>query len=215
LNAANYGVPQKRERVVFVGFRSDLGIEWSFPKATHSREALVWDQGFRGSYWARHHLPNEVRNAVATFSNSEALMLDRPLTKPWRTIRDAISDMPDPETDPEGARMFDHHFFQGGARSYAGHSGSPLDLPAKTLKAGVHGVPGGENMLVRLDGSVRYFSVRESARLQTFPDNFAFHGSWTESMRQLGNAVPVTLASLIAENVRSRLESFRASGTVN
>jgi DNA (cytosine-5)-methyltransferase 1 len=215
LNAANYGVPQKRERVVFVGFRSDLGIDWSFPQATHSREALVWDQGFRGSYWARHHLPNEVRNAVATHSNSEALMLDHPLTRPWRTVRDAISDMPDPETDPVDARKFDHHFFQGGARTYAGHSGSPLDLPAKTLKAGVHGVPGGENMLVRLDGSVRYFSVRESARLQTFPDNFAFHGSWTESMRQLGNAVPVTLASLIAENVRSRLQSFRALGTVN
>ena len=142
-------------------------------------------------------------------------MQERPPTKPWRTVRDAISDLPDPETDPEGARKFDHHFFQSGARTYAGHSGSPLDLPAKTLKAGVHGVPGGENMLVRLDGSVRYFSVRESARLQTFPDNFAFHGSWTESMRQLGNAVPVTLASLIAENVRSRLESFRALGTVN
>jgi DNA (cytosine-5)-methyltransferase 1 len=215
LNAANYGVPQKRERVVFVGFRSDLGIEWSFPQATHSREALVWDQGFRGSYWGRHHLPNEVRKAVATFSNSEALMLDQPLTKPWRTVRDAISGLPDPETDPVGSRKFGHHFFQGGARTYAGHSGSPLDLPAKTLKAGVHGVPGGENMLVRLDGSVRYFSVRESARLQTFPDNFAFHGSWTESMRQLGNAVPVTLASLIAENVRSRLETFRALGMVN
>ena len=215
LNAANYGVPQKRERVVFVGFRSDLAIEWSFPEATHSREALVWDQGFRGNYWARHHLPNEVRNAVAAFSNSEALMHERPTTKPWRTVRDAISDMPDPETDPEGARKFGHHFFQGGARTYAGHSGSPLDLPAKTLKAGVHGVPGGENMLVRLDGSVRYFSVRESARLQTFPDNFAFYGSWTESMRQLGNAVPVTLAGLIAENVRSRLQSFRALGTVN
>lgn len=215
LNAANYGVPQKRERVVFVGFRSDLGIEWSFPQATHSRETLIWDQGFRGSYWARHHLPNVVRKAVAAFSNSEALMQERPPTKPWRTVRDAISDLPDPETDPEGARKFDHHFFQSGARTYAGHSGSPLDLPAKTLKAGVHGVPGGENMLVRLDGSVRYFSVRESARLQTFPDNFAFHGSWTESMRQLGNAVPVTLASLIAENVRSRLESFRALGTVN
>ena len=69
----------------------------------------------------------------------------------------------------------------------------------------MHGVPGGENMLVRPDGSLRYFSVRESARLQTFPDDFVFHGSWSEAMRQLGNAVPVDLASIIASHVRTHL----------
>jgi DNA (cytosine-5)-methyltransferase 1 len=73
------------------------------------------------------------------------------------------------------------------------------------LKAGVHGVPGGENMLARPDGSFRYFSVRESARLQTFPDGYVFHGAWSETMRQLGNAVPVQLARIIAGDVRNRL----------
>ncbi len=81
-----------------------------------------------------------------------------------------------------------------------------LDEPAKTLKAGDHGVPGGENMLVRDDSSLRYFSVRESARLQTFPDDFRFHGSWTEIMRQLGNAVPVTLGEVVARSVRARMD---------
>lgn len=57
------------------------------------------------------------------------------------------------------------------------------------------------------DGSVRYFSVRESARLQTFPDDYWFHGSWTESMRQLGNAVPVTLAQIVATSIRDQLTS--------
>jgi DNA (cytosine-5)-methyltransferase 1 len=80
-----------------------------------------------------------------------------------------------------------------------------LDEPAKTLKAGVHGVPGGENMLRRPDGSVRYFTVRESARLQTFPDDYELHGSWTEAMRQLGNAVPVELARVIAKDVADHL----------
>ncbi len=80
-----------------------------------------------------------------------------------------------------------------------------MDEPAKTLKAGVHGVPGGENMLLKPDGSVRYFTVRESARLQTFPDHFRFHGSWSETMRQLGNAVPVKLANVVAKNVRDHL----------
>ena len=86
-------------------------------------------------------------------------------------------------------------------RKPCGESGCPqgirailavrLDEPAKTLKAGDHGVPGGENMLAASDGSVRYFTVREAARLQTFPDDYIFPVPWTEAMRQLGNAVPV------------------------
>ncbi len=54
LNAANYGVPQKRERVIIVGFRSDLGAEWSFPETTHSFDALLRDQWVTGCYWERH-----------------------------------------------------------------------------------------------------------------------------------------------------------------
>ena len=94
-------------------------------------------------------------------------------------------------------------------------TGSPLDEPAKVLKAGVHGVPGGENMLRKPDGSIRYFTVRESARLQTFPDGYLFHGSWTETMRQLGNAVPVTLAETVALGIRKQLEdAFDARATI-
>ena len=76
------------------------------------------------------------------------------------------------------------------------------------LKAGDHGVPGGENMLAYPDGEVRYFTVRECARLQTFPDNYVFMGSWTESMRQLGNAVPVQLAKMVAKGVHDKLRNF-------
>ena len=101
--------------------------------------------------------------------------------------------------------MFHNHVLQPGARSYPGHTGSPVDMPAKALKAGDHGVPGGENMLRRVDGTVRYFTVRESARIQTFPDDYELHGSWTEAMRQLGNAVPVRLARIGAEAVHTHL----------
>lgn len=204
LNAADYGVPQRRERVVFVGFRDDLGIEWSFPKATHSLDALLWDQFRSREYGDRHNARVIGLNDPRMLSR--ALKLDaRPDAEAWRTVRDAIGDLPDPERSPSDAKQFLNHRFQSGARSYPGHTGSPLDLPAKTLKAGVHGVPGGENMLLRPDGSVRYFTVRESARLQTFPDNYRLHGSWTESMRQLGNAVPVELARVIGDGIVSRL----------
>ena len=122
---------------------------------------------------------------------------------PWRTVRDAISRLPDPRS--RNARKVLNHVFQDGAKPYPGHTGSPLDLPAKTLKAGDHGVPGGENMIAFADNTYRYFSVRESARLQTFPDNYVFHGSWTETMRQLGNAVPVELARIVGSSVAKQL----------
>jgi DNA (cytosine-5)-methyltransferase 1 len=204
LNAADYGVPQRRERVVFVGFRDDLGIEWSFPNATHSLDALLWDQFRSREYGDRHNA--KVIALTDPRLLARALKLnERPATKAWCTVRDAIGQLPDPQHRPDEAKHFHNHRYQPGARSYPGHTGSPLDLPAKTLKAGVHGVPGGENMLLRTDGAVRYFTVRESARLQTFPDNYRLHGSWTESMRQLGNAVPVELARVIGNGVALRL----------
>ncbi len=61
-------------------------------------------------------------------------------------------------------------------------------------------------MLARVDGSIRYFTVREAARLQTFPDDYVFQGPWTEAMRQLGNAVPVRLAETVAKSVAGALK---------
>lgn len=204
LNAADFGVPQRRERVVFVGFRSDLNIQWKFPKATHSFDALLWDQCRSEAYWDRHRVGSHRRDTDCRLRNRALQLVDQPSEKPWLTVRDATFDLPDPEYSEDRSVL--NHRFQPGARSYDGHTGSPLDLPAKTLKAGVHGVPGGENMLLKPDGSVRYFTVRESARLQTFPNDYELHGSWTEAMRQLGNAVPVELARVIATNVASHLK---------
>lgn len=207
LNAADYGVPQKRERVVFVGFRDDLGIEWSFPEATHSLEALLWEQVRTNEYWERNKVAKNARVIATRMRDRGARLRERPVSQAWMTVRDALTDLPDPERHPVASERISNHRFQPGARSYPGHTGSPLDEPAKTLKAGVHGVPGGENMLLRPDGSVRYFTVRESARLQTFPDDYYFTSSWTEAMRQIGNAVPVTLASLVGKDVAHKLKA--------
>lgn len=209
LNAADYGVPQRRERVFLVGFRSDLGIQWSFPEPTHSETQLLRAQWVSGEYWEQHRVAKRHRpplpkrlEARITRLNQDALFDS---TARWGTVRDAICDLPDPEANPRND--VPNHTFNSGARSYPGHTGSPLDEPAKTLKAGDHGVPGGENMLARPDGSVRYFTVREAARLQTFPDDYVFRGSWTESMRQLGNAVPVQLAQTVATSVAAALRA--------
>ena len=217
LNAADYGVPQRRERVFIVAFRADLGVEWSFhddlPK-THSPDSLLWDQWISGDYWDRHRVALGKRPKPPARSISRipvlASSLVPPTGSPWRTVRDAISDLPDPRSGEAGA--FANHRFNPGARSYPGHTGSPWDQPAKTLKAGDHGVPGGENTLRHPNGRVRYFTVREAARLQTFPDRFEFHGSWTETMRQLGNAVPVQLSFRVADSVANALRRLASTG---
>lgn len=213
VNAADFGIPQKRERVFIVGFRSDLGIEWSFPRATHSMDSLLYDQWITGEYWNRHEILERLRPQMPSSFSARVRRMKDTILPPdklaWRTVRDALVGLPDPE-EKTASSIPDHHF-QPGARSYPGHTGSPLDLPAKTLKAGAHGVPGGENMIVREDGSVRYFTVREAARIQTFPDGYRFHGSWSETMRQLGNAVPVMLGRIVAASVAERLLMAKAS----
>lgn len=201
VNAADYGVPQQRHRVFIVGFRGDLEVDWSFPQVSHSKRALLHSQWVTGEYWEEHEVPKSRRPDQPTQLLPDSLF-DEPHQR-WRTVRDALNGLPEPTLTP--SRAVQNHVLQPGARSYPGHTGSPLDLPAKALKAGGHGVPGGENMLRDVDGSIRYFTVRESARLQTFPDDYELHGSWGEAMRQLGNAVPVLLGQVVAESVHKAL----------
>lgn len=196
-NAADYGVPQHRHRVFFVGFRHGLNARWFFPSPTHSGEELVRAKWLDGSYWREHRI-RPVGDPARLSRAAETTNLFS-LRQRWRTVRDAISDLGEPL--PAGKSSHSSHILQPGARTYPGHTGSPLDEPSKALKAGDHGVPGGENMIRYPDDRVRYLSVRESARIQTFPDSWTLTGSWTESMRQLGNAVPVELARVVASSV--------------
>ncbi len=213
MNAADFGVPQHRHRVLIVGVRSDLELQFSFPQPTHEQDGLLFDKWITGDYWERHRIPKTKRPSVPPSLKSRVSDLNSLfpglLLPAWRTVRDAISDLP--EIAPGSTcEKFANHFCNPGARSYAGHTGSPYDEPAKALKAGDHGVPGGENTLRFDDDTVRYFSVRECARIQTFPDDWIFEGSWTESMRQLGNAVPVTMCEAVARKLMQQLASLEA-----
>lgn len=202
VDAADYGVPQHRSRVIIVGFRSDVRANWAFPKPTHSKASLIASKE-TGSYWRRHGIEPSADMLPA------ALPLDNFGLQPWRTVRDAISDMPEPLVG--GVEGWLQHERRADARSYPGHTGSVLDEPSKALKAGVHGVPGGENMFVADDGSMRHYTTREAARIQGFPDLYSFEGSWTETMRQIGNAVPVELARKVAASVAQSLADADAA----
>ncbi len=201
INAADYGAPQKRHRAIFIGIASRFGDKWKFPEATHSQDALVWSKHIEKDYWARHG----ARRVSEPSSVAEKLILDRlreteekPVALPWITVRDAVGDLP----SPKKKETVSGHWQHPGARAYPNHTGSAFDEPAKALKAGDHGVPGGENMLADRHGNVRYFTVREMARLQGFPDDFIVSGSWKAATRQLGNAVPTNIGEHMAAMVR-------------
>jgi DNA (cytosine-5)-methyltransferase 1 len=208
LNAADFGVPQTRERVVIIGTRSDLKMSWSFPIATHSEDRLLWDMYVTGEYWDRHKVVKSAQPVLDVLLNERISRLEdkygmfEPELQPWKTIRDVLSDTTDPELD----HGIIDHIFRDGARTYPGHTGSDFDWPSKTIKAGGHGVPGGENMIRFRDGRVRYLTTFEAKRIQTFPDDFVIKGAWGEAMRQIGNAVPVLLAEKIGRELANKLK---------
>ena len=199
-NAADYGVPQQRHRVFFIGFRSDVQTNWSFPSPTHSEEELLIEQFVSRKYWERRGIrkmadsafPPSLLRRGERLRNFKGESLFSAIS-PWHTLGEAISDLPKPTL--QESKSWLNHRLQVGAKAYPGHTGSPLYRPSK----------GGENMIAYPDGSVRYLTIRESARVQTFPDDYQFLGSWTESMRQLGNAVPVQLAEIVGDSVAKAL----------
>ena len=186
------------------------GSRWSWPAETHTRDALLAIQS-HGTYWHDHGLQPkslEIPRSRADAIDESYLLVKDGKIRPWRTLRDALrgklddefSDLPEP-IDGVECEGLNFHIGIPGARLYKGHSGNRLDWPSKTIKAGVHGVPGGEHVLLLDDGGHRYLTVRECARVQTFPDWWHFEGPRSEASRQIGNAVPVRLARIVGQRV--------------
>ncbi|MFG2158201.1 DNA cytosine methyltransferase [Streptomyces olivaceus] len=243
VNAADYGVPQIRNRVIIVAFRRDLGVDVEefkrSVKRTHSYAALIRSMR-EGDYWERHRelrgraVPDHVRDrAISGLPKQVDLDAEEASLLPWRTFRDALAGLngEPPLAQDLWSRLdreerylngVTNHIGWPGARIYKGHTPNELDRPAKTVKAGVHGVPGGESVMLTddrvRDASVpggwtykhRYMTVRETARVMTFPDSWVLEGPRGEQMRQLGNAVPVLLGEFFAKAVAKALDNARS-----
>lgn len=210
IDAADVGVAQNRRRVFLIAIRADLAhaASWAGVPRTHSRDALLHEQWVSGSYWERHGLEKPAEEPPRL-----RIQIDRVRktgapddTIAWRTLRDLLLEVPEPVADvAPGA--WPNHIAIPGARTYAKHNGSPVDLPSKTIKAGVHGVAGGEGMLRELDGTVRYLTIREAALVQGFPQDYEFPGIRSRVMGVIGNAVAVGVASRLGESLMAIREA--------
>jgi DNA (cytosine-5)-methyltransferase 1 len=191
LNAADYGVPQIRERVFIVGARD--GTEFTRPKATHREVAT------RGEATGAHNAHLE----------------------PWRTAWDAIGDLNDlhnPElrvggrwgdllpSIPDGENYL-WHTNRGGGLPLFGYRRRywsfllklAKDRPAWTVQA----QPG--TAIGPFHWRSRRLSMRELCRIQTFPDTYEITGGRADVQRQLGNAVPSLLAEVLGREIRLQL----------
>jgi DNA (cytosine-5)-methyltransferase 1 len=195
LNAADFGVPQVRKRLFLLGTKCGATIRPTLPTGTVAKEQ-------------------------------------------WRTVREAIGDLPPPGTLhgqffpnhlPDNISALNRerisHVPPGGGRSdipvhlrlpchavsveTAGHRGVygrlPWDKPAGTITTKCNSFTRGRFAHPSED---RNISMREAARLQSFPDDFVFEGNKVDVAHQIGNAVPPTLAFAIARHLMDQLRAI-------
>ena len=163
LNAADYGVPQGRKRVIFLGVskeidekkRRELFDNFPPPKTNSSK--------------SEENLPSQ------------------------KTLRETISDLPKPYST-KGEKILNHYGTKHKVKinGYMGNRKLSWDKPGPTI-VGRGGGTGGPVIAVH-PNCERRFTVRETARIQSFPDDFKFCGSTSSQFRQIGNAVAVDFA---------------------
>ena len=164
-NFADYGVPQFRERILFVGIRVDLEFEFKHPKATHgpncSQPYVTVEEAFQGVSEAKFN--NEHQNIA-------------PKTKALLELIPEGGNFSDiPKDNPLYVKGMISHVYRRIKR----------DEPSKTIIAAGGGGTWGYHY-----PEPRPLTNRERARIQSFPDDFIFEGSIAEVRRQIGNAVP-------------------------
>ncbi|MFP4124593.1 DNA cytosine methyltransferase [Coleofasciculus sp.] len=193
LEAADYGVPQNRERVVFIGSRDGESV--TFPLATHCQS------GRDLSKWRT--LRDALKNLVE--QNPEFTPYSEKRLKYLRLLKSGQNWRYLPENLKEEA--------MGGAyKSGGGKVGFyrrlSWDKPSPTVTTS----PQQKATDMCHPVELRPLTVRECARIQTFPDDWIFCGSITSKYKQIGNAVPVELAKAIGTYLNSLIQGDKPRG---
>lgn len=188
INASDYGVPQNRQRVLFIGIRKDLNIDFMFPKKMDKKGLTVGDI---------LDIPNDVPNQVDWPLSPQAMEMIAyiPEGGSWK-------DVPYEHLAPRFKKIRDNmkkyhspNFYRRFARN---EICGTMTASAQPENCGiVHPV---EN---------RRFTIREVARIQTFPDDFIFFDdnmkNITAMYKVIGNAVPVKMANAIATAIKEQI----------
>lgn len=161
LNAADYGVPQLRKRMIMVGIRKDIKIDFEFPKSTHTPEN-------------------------------------------YKTVKETIGDLPLVYSE----KINNHYGTQHKVKinGYMGNRHTDPNKPSPTI-VGRGGGTGGP-VIIPHPSKKRRMTVRETARIQTFPDDFIFYGSKSSQYRQIGNAVAVDLAQILGKHILKTWKNY-------
>ena len=188
LKAINYKVPQKRERLILVGIRKDIDIEYNYPKPDNKIYVLA-DALKKGVLYDK----DVQESAGSKYPAYKKKVLD--LVPPkgyWR-------DLP---LDIQKEYMGKSFFLGGGKTGMARRIG--WDEPSLTLTCS----PAQKQTERCHPDETRPFTVREYARIQTFPDNWKFAGSISQQYKQIGNAVPCNLGKEIGYSIVAFLNDY-------
>lgn len=186
VNAADYNVPEDRERVLFIGFRKDLNVQYKFPEPTTPkgqritlRQAIgdLADKepiGFSNGVNTEGGWNEDVPNHDYLTGGFSSIFLSRNRTRDWDEVSYTI---------------------QASGRQAPLHPQAPKMIKINADKRIF--VPGKEHLYRRL-------SVREAARIQTFPDDFILkYKNISAGYKMIGNAVPVNLAYIVAQSIKN------------
>lgn len=188
LKAINYKVPQKRERLILVGVRKDIELKYEYPKP-HNKVYNLKDALKKGELYDT----NVPKSPGAKYPQSKKAVLDLvPQNGYWR-------DLP---LEIQKEFMGGSFYLGGGKTGIARRIG--WDEPCLTLTCS----PAQKQTERCHPEETRPFTVREYARIQTFPDDWTFEGSMAQQYKQIGNAVPVNLGKEVGYSIVKFLNQY-------
>ncbi|TAE85548.1 MAG: DNA cytosine methyltransferase [Oscillatoriales cyanobacterium] len=194
LNTADYGVPQCRERVIFIGYKSNDPV--TLPLPTHSQKGT----GKKPKWLTlREGLKDLVDSPPEFVPYSENRLKYLRLLTAGQNWKDLPSEL-------KAAAMGGAYKSEGGKVGF--YRRLAWEKPSPTVTTSPHQKA---TDMCHPD-ELRPLSVRECARIQTFPDDWVFHGSTTSKYRQIGNAVPVLLGKAIGEYLYQIVKGDRVQG---
>ena len=227
LNAADYGIPQRRRRAFFLANR--FGLKFTIPPPTH-KQRKKQDGQLDFSSLRPHVTVWEAIGDLPEIKHGEALPNCEYASAPLSDFQKLMRNGQKTVTNHVARRLKPTQYARLAALEPGqGHKDLPKHLQVKSGYSGAYGRltkemtaptitrwvfhPGSGRWGHPVD--TRLLTIREVARVQSFPDNFEFVGTYTQQAGQLGNAVPPLLVKELAESMLRQLEQLPSASSVS